>query len=70
MNMRIFYWIALALAVIGSLNWGFIAFFDTNIITSVFGNNNFVTVLYALISFSGIYLLIDTVRYFSQTYME
>ena len=48
--------IALVLTIIGALNWGLIGFFEFNLVTSLFGDNNSVIsrIIYSLIAIAGV----------------
>ncbi|MER2261481.1 MAG: DUF378 domain-containing protein [Psychrobacillus sp.] len=48
--------IALALVIIGALNWGLIGFFEFDLVASIFGGQTsaFARVVYALVGLSGI----------------
>lgn len=37
-ELDIYGWVALALVIIGGINWGFVGLFNVNIISSMFGN--------------------------------
>lgn len=47
--------IAAVLLVIGGLNWGLVAFFDTNLVTLLFGQTMMTQVTYGLVALSAIY---------------
>ncbi|MDW0116543.1 DUF378 domain-containing protein [Sporosarcina thermotolerans] len=51
--------IALALVIIGALNWGLIAFFQFDLVASIFGGQNaFLSrVVYALVAIGGLICL-------------
>ena len=50
--------IALILAIIGSLNWGLIAFFQFDLVAFVFGEMTILArIIYALVGLSGVYLI-------------
>lgn len=45
----------LVITVIGAINWGLIAFFDYNLVESIFGEGELLTrIIYALVFASGI----------------
>jgi len=48
-------WAAIALVVIGALNWGLIGIFNFNLVAAIFG-------AYIVVALAGIYLAVDTVR--------
>ena len=56
--MQVFDKIALALVIIGAINWGLIGFFDFNLVSGIFGDATaFTRVIYALVGLSGIYMI-------------
>ncbi|MCI9162661.1 MAG: DUF378 domain-containing protein [Lachnospiraceae bacterium] len=49
---------ALALAIIGAVNWGLIGFFDFNLVASLFGGMSWLSrIIYGLVGLCGIYLI-------------
>jgi len=50
-------WIAIVLAIIGSINWGLVGLFDLNIVESILGTSIIATIVYVLVGLSGIYLI-------------
>ena len=55
-NMSTFMRIALALVIIGALNWGLIGFFNFDLVASVFGGQNTILakIVYAIVGLSGL----------------
>jgi len=50
--------IALALIVIGGLNWGFVGLLDVNLVSGLFGVDTFMTnLVYALVGAAAVYSL-------------
>ena len=50
--------IALALTIIGAINWGLIGFFGFNLVSAVFGSMTWVSrIIYALVGLGGLYLI-------------
>jgi len=51
--------IALALVIIGAINWGLIGFFQFDLVASIFGGQNagFSRIIYALVGLSGLLAL-------------
>ncbi|GEN35185.1 MULTISPECIES: DUF378 domain-containing protein [Aneurinibacillus] len=51
--------IALALVIIGAINWGLIGFFQFDLIAAIFGGQNALLsrIVYALIGLSGLYTI-------------
>lgn len=54
--MNVFHRIALALVIIGAINWGLIGFFRYDLVSSIFGGETalFSRVIFALVGISGI----------------
>lgn len=51
-------WIALAILVVGGLNWGLVGFFGFDLIAAIFGDMSFVSrLLYALVGLFALYSL-------------
>lgn len=47
--------VALALIIIGAINWGLIGLFDFNLVETLFGTDNVITkIVYVLVGISGI----------------
>ncbi|MEG0012691.1 MAG: DUF378 domain-containing protein [Cellulosilyticaceae bacterium] len=59
MNTKTFDYIALALIVIGAINWGLIGFFQFDLVAALFGGmTSWISrVIYAIIGIAGIYSL-------------
>lgn len=51
--------IALALIIIGAINWGLVGFFQFDLVAAIFGGQNSVLarIVYALVGISGLYCL-------------
>lgn len=50
-------WAAIALLLVGGINWGVIGVADVNIIASLFGKESLLTmIVYTLVGISSIYL--------------
>lgn len=57
--MRVIYQTALALIIIGGLNWGLVGFFDYNLVDSLFGAGSALSrIVYALVGLSAIYVVV------------
>ena len=53
--MKILYYIALTLVIIGALNWLLIGLFEFDLVASIFGNlSAFSRIIYSLVGISGI----------------
>lgn len=47
--------VALALIIIGAINWGLVGLFDFNLVETLFGVDNVITkIVYVLVGISGI----------------
>jgi uncharacterized membrane protein YuzA (DUF378 family) len=56
--MKILDKVALALVIIGAINWGLIGFFDFNLVDALFGTMSMLSrIVYALVGLSGIYCI-------------
>lgn len=56
--MKIINGIALAIAIIGCVNWGLIGIFEFDLVAYLFGTMTMLTrIVYALVGLSGLYLL-------------
>ena len=56
--MKILDYAALALVIIGAINWGLIGFFQYNLVNSLFGSMPALErVIYALVGIAGLYSL-------------
>ena len=54
--MKYLNYIALALVIIGALNWGLIGLLDFNLVDSLFGVDSFLSsFIYSLVGLSGLY---------------
>ncbi|MFK4998976.1 DUF378 domain-containing protein [Bacillus sp. N9] len=49
--------IALALVVIGAINWGLIGLFEFNLVGAIFGDGGFARFIYTLVGIGGIICL-------------
>ena len=50
--------IALTIAIIGTVNWGLIGFFDFNLVAAIFGSMTWLSrIIYALVGVCGLYLV-------------
>lgn len=47
--------IALVFTIVGALNWGFVGFFDINLVETLFGEVNMIPrIIYAIVGICGI----------------
>lgn len=57
--MRVIYQTALALVIIGGINWGLVGFFDYNLVDALFGADSALSrIVYALVGISAVYVTI------------
>jgi uncharacterized protein len=49
--------VALLLMIVGALNWGIVALFDTNVIAEIFGSGTVTDVVYVLVGLSALVFL-------------
>jgi len=60
--MKVLYWIALILTVVGALNWGLVGIFNYDLVYQLFMNYEMVAkVIYIVIGVAGLYLFIVSV---------
>ncbi len=53
--MKIIYYIALTLVIIGALNWLLVGLFDFNLVASIFGSMSILSrIIYTLVGISGL----------------
>ena len=53
--MKVLYYIALALVIIGALNWLLVGLFNFNLVSTLFGNMSvFSRIIYVLVDISGV----------------
>ena len=57
MKMSAFDWITSVLVIIGGLNWGFIGFFDWNLVEAILGTGIITTIIYALVGLSSLWMI-------------
>lgn len=58
MNSKGFDYAALAIAIIGAINWGLVGFFKLDLIAFLFGDMNlFSRIIYAVVGVCGLYLI-------------
>lgn len=57
-------WIAIALAVVGAINWGLVGLFDFDLVAALFGElSPFSRIVYVLVALAGLYLLFAAPRF-------
>lgn len=58
MDSRGLDYFALAIVIIGAVNWGFIGFFGIDLVAWLFGNMSLLSrIVYAAVGISGLYVL-------------
>lgn len=56
-------WAAIALVVIGALNWGLVGLFNFNLVAAIFGADSVLSrIVYVVVALAGLYLIVDTAR--------
>lgn len=57
-NLNAVDWIAFVLLVVGGLNWGMIALFNFNLVSSIFGDMTTISrIVYGLVGLSAVYCI-------------
>lgn len=61
LKLNTFGWVALALVIIGALNWGLVGIFNGyNLVSAIFGPMSMLSrIVYILVGISALYLLIE-----------
>ena len=58
MKFNVIDWIALVLAIIGSLNWGLVGAFKFDLVATIFGDMSSLSrIVYVLVGLAAIYLI-------------
>ncbi|HVH44867.1 MAG TPA: DUF378 domain-containing protein [Labilithrix sp.] len=56
-------WAAIALVVIGAINWGLVGLFNFDLVAAIFGHLTALSrVVYVLVALAGLYLVVDAAR--------
>jgi uncharacterized membrane protein YuzA (DUF378 family) len=56
-------WLAIALVVIGAINWGLVGLFNFDLVAAIFGHLTAISrVIYVAVALAGIYLIVDAMR--------
>jgi len=51
-------WTAMALVIIGALNWGLVGLFNFNLVAAIFGGGSaFSRIVYVVVAIAGLYLI-------------
>jgi uncharacterized protein len=64
MKLTIADWTALALVIVGGLNWGLVGAFNFNLVATLFGDMSALSrIVYALVGLSAAYLIFATAKW-------
>ena len=64
-------WIALALIIIGALNWGLVGLFDFDLVGTIFGEMSVLSrIVYVVVGLSAVYVLIEGLQAFKIKWRE
>lgn len=56
-------WAAIALVVIGALNWGLVGLFSFDLVAAIFGELSLLSrIIYVIVAAAGVYLAVDATR--------
>jgi hypothetical protein len=56
-------WVALILAIVGSINWGLVGVFDYDLVKAILGAwPSLVAVVYSLVGLAGLYLIVTAIK--------
>lgn len=56
-------WVALALVIIGGLNWGLVGVFNFNLVDAIFGEMSTLSrIVYAIVGLSAVYLIYSATK--------
>ncbi len=55
-TLRIIHWVALALVIVGALNWGMVGFFQINVVSLLFGPVGS-RIIFAIVGIAGIWCI-------------
>lgn len=57
-------WIAIALVVVGALNWALVGLFEFDLVAAIFGQMSTVSrIVYTLVGLAGVYLIVAATRF-------
>lgn len=55
--LKVIYWIALVLVIVGGLNWGLVGFFEFDLVAAIFGDMSMVSkIVYDVVGICAIYV--------------
>ena len=62
-NLNVFDWIAIALLVVGGVNWALVGLFGFDLVATLFGDFSIISrVVYVLVGISALYILAITAQ--------
>ena len=63
-NLSALSWAAIALVVIGALNWGLVGLFNFNLVAAIFGSGSALSrFVYVVVAIAGLYLIGASTRF-------
>lgn len=63
-NLSALSWAAIALVVIGALNWGLVGLFNFNLVAALFGSGSALSrLVYVVVAIAGLYLIGASTRF-------
>lgn len=62
-NYNILDWVAIALVIIGGLNWGLVGFFEFDLVEAIFGDMTLLSkIVYDLVGIAALYMIYVVLR--------
>ena len=55
-------WVAVALVIIGGVNWGLVGAFNFNLVETLLGNGTFAALVYTLVGISALYMVYSATK--------
>ncbi|HSW65840.1 MAG TPA: DUF378 domain-containing protein [Bacillota bacterium] len=63
MKLNTIDWVALALTIVGGLNWGLVGAFKFNLVDAIFGEASTLSrIVYVLVGLSAVYLVLTATK--------
>ncbi|HSE61418.1 MAG TPA: DUF378 domain-containing protein [Candidatus Saccharimonadales bacterium] len=63
MKFNVVDWVALALTIVGGLNWGLVGAFDFNLVDTLFGAMSVLArIVYLLVGLAALYLIVTAAK--------
>ena len=63
-NLSALSWAAIALVVIGALNWGLVGLFNFNLVAAIFGSGSALSrFVYVVVAIAGLYLIAASTQF-------